>query len=110
MTANTETLTDVRDASAPAPTRAESYDARAIEAKWRERWQRDQLYRVDDAAPGGKWFSLTMYPYPSGTLHIGHWFAFVAPDVFARLQRMRGYNVLFPMGFDAFGLGRKHTR
>ncbi len=45
-----------------------------------------------------------MYPYPSGTLHIGHWFAFVAPDVFARLQRMRGYNVLFPMGFDAFGL------
>ncbi len=50
------------------------------------------------------WYSLTMYPYPSGTLHIGHWYAFAIPDVFARLQRMRGYNVLFPMGFDAFGL------
>ena len=45
-----------------------------------------------------------MYPYPSGVLHIGHWYAFAVPDVFARLQRMRGYNVLFPMGFDAFGL------
>jgi leucyl-tRNA synthetase len=45
-----------------------------------------------------------MYPYPSGVLHIGHWYAFAVPDVFARLQRMRGHNVLFPMGFDAFGL------
>ena len=62
------------------------------------------LYRVDDDAPGQKWYSLTMYPYPSGMLHIGHWYAFAVPDVFARLQRMRGYNVLFPMGFDAFGL------
>jgi leucyl-tRNA synthetase len=45
-----------------------------------------------------------MYPYPSGVLHVGHWYAFAVPDVFARLQRMRGYNVMFPMGFDAFGL------
>ena len=48
--------------------------------------------------------SLTMYPYPSGMLHVGHWYAFAVPDVFARFQRMNGYNVLFPMGFDAFGL------
>ena len=85
-------------------THAERYDAPAIERKWRERWDRDQLYRVDDDAPGEKWYSLTMYPYPSGVLHIGHWYAFAVPDVFARLQRMRGHNVLFPMGFDAFGL------
>src|SRR5690242_1641273 len=83
---------------------AERYDANAIEQKWRERWQRDELYRTRDDAPGDKWYSLTMYPYPSGVLHIGHWYAFAIPDVFARLQRMRGYNVLFPMGFDAFGL------
>jgi leucyl-tRNA synthetase len=80
------------------------YDPAVIEPKWRARWEADELYRVDDDAPGEKWYSLTMYPYPSGVLHIGHWFAFVAPDIFARLQRMRGKNVLFPMGFDAFGL------
>ena len=80
------------------------YNPAHIEPKWRARWELDELYRVDDDAPGEKWYSLTMYPYPSGVLHIGHWFAFVAPDIFARLQRMRGHNVLFPMGFDAFGL------
>jgi leucyl-tRNA synthetase len=97
----TETITHHPSPITPISDR---YDPAAIEAKWRERWDRDDLYRVDDDAPGEKWYSLTMYPYPSGVLHIGHWFAFVAPDIFARLQRMRGYNVLFPMGFDAFGL------
>jgi len=80
------------------------YDAAEIEARWRARWEADDLYRTDDDAPGEKWYSLTMYPYPSGTLHVGHWYAFAVPDVFARRQRMAGYNVLFPMGFDAFGL------
>ncbi len=83
---------------------AHAYDPAVIEPRWRERWNEAAIYRVDDDAPGDKWFSLTMYPYPSGILHVGHWFAFAVPDVFARLQRMRGYNVLFPMGFDAFGL------
>jgi leucyl-tRNA synthetase len=83
---------------------SERYDPAAIEPKWRERWEADRLYEADDDAPEPKWYSLTMYPYPSGTLHVGHWYAFAVPDVFARLQRMRGYNVLFPMGFDAFGL------
>ena len=83
---------------------AERYDPAAIEPKWRDRWEADRLYETDDGAPGAKWYSLTMYPYPSGTLHVGHWYAFAVPDVFARRQRMRGYNVLFPMGFDAFGL------
>ncbi|MGI9255068.1 MAG: leucine--tRNA ligase, partial [Thermomicrobiales bacterium] len=80
------------------------YDAHAVEAKWRDRWAADQIYKVDDDAPGDKWYSLTMYPYPSGILHVGHWYAFAIPDAYARLQRMRGWNVLFPMGFDAFGL------
>ncbi len=80
------------------------YDPMAVEAKWRQRWEADRLYAVDDASPLPKWYSLTMYPYPSGVLHVGHWYAFAVPDVYARLQRMRGYNVLFPMGFDAFGL------
>jgi len=83
---------------------AHRYDHTAIEPTWRERWQSAAIYAVDDDAPGAKWYSLTMYPYPSGILHVGHWYAFAIPDTFARLQRMRGYNVLFPMGFDAFGL------
>ncbi|HEV2128966.1 MAG TPA: leucine--tRNA ligase [Thermomicrobiales bacterium] len=75
-----------------------------IEPKWRERWQEAAIYQVDDNAPEPKWYSLTMYPYPSGTLHVGHWYAFVGPDIYARAKRMQGYKVLFPMGFDAFGL------
>ncbi len=93
--------------SAPDPTAFEDahrYDPSVIEPTWRAAWESAAIYAVDDDAPGPKWFSLTMYPYPSGVLHVGHWYAFAVPDVFARLQRMRGYNVLFPMGFDAFGL------
>jgi leucyl-tRNA synthetase len=74
------------------------------EQKWRERWSEAAIYTVADETPEPNWFSLTMYPYPSGTLHVGHWYAFVAPDIVARMKRMQGNNVLFPMGFDAFGL------
>jgi len=80
------------------------YKADEIESRWRERWEADRLYETPNDSDRPKWYSLTMYPYPSGILHIGHWYAFAVPDVFARFQRMRGYNVLFPMGFDAFGL------
>src|SRR3954469_12944739 len=79
------------------------YDPSLIEPKWRARWESDRLYKTSDDGEGEKWYSLTMYPYPSGTLHVGHWYAFAIPDVFARFKRMNGYNVLFPMGFDAFG-------
>jgi leucyl-tRNA synthetase len=82
----------------------QEYDHSSIEMKWRDRWEADELYRTHDDDERPKWYSLTMYPYPSGTLHVGHWYAFAVPDVFARFQRMKGYNVLFPMGFDAFGL------
>ena len=80
------------------------YEAAGVEARWRERWAQDKLYQVreDDRRP--RWYELHMYPYPSGDLHIGHWYAMSGADIHARLRRMQGYNVLHPMGFDAFGL------
>ena len=80
------------------------YDPREIDAKWQRRWADDALYQVRDDDPRPRWYALTMYPYPSGDLHIGHWYAMAPSDAHARFMRMRGYNVLHPMGFDAFGL------
>ena len=80
------------------------YDAREIDRKWQERWERDHINQVMDDDPRPKWYELTMYPYPSGDLHIGHWYALAPSDCHARFRRMQGYNVLHPMGFDAFGL------
>ena len=80
------------------------YDPQGLERKWHARWEADGLYRVPDDDPRPKWYALTMYPYPSGDLHIGHWYAMAPSDAHARFMRMRGYNVLHPMGFDAFGL------
>ena len=87
-----------------AEGRIERYDAPAIEEKWQARWERDGLYEANDDDPRPKYYFLTMYPYPSGDLHIGHWYAETPPDTKARYMRMKGYNVLFPYGFDAFGL------
>ncbi len=80
------------------------YDHKAIEARWQKKWEETGLYRskVDWSKP--KHYAVTMLPYPSGDLHIGHWFAMTPSDARARYMRMKGYNVLFPMGFDAFGL------
>ncbi|MCD6344080.1 MAG: class I tRNA ligase family protein [Anaerolineae bacterium] len=82
----------------------EPYRPQEIEPKWQQKWEADKLYRavVDHSRP--KFYALTMLPYPSGDLHIGHWYAMAPSDVRARLKRMQGFNVLFPMGFDAFGL------
>ena len=81
-----------------------AYQPTEIEPKWQARWEKDGLYQsnIDPSKP--KHYALTMLPYPSGDLHIGHWYAMTPPDARARFMRMRGFNVLFPMGFDAFGL------
>ena len=81
MATTTETVTRTAVTASTLPLHPERYDPAVIEEKWRERWERDDLYRVDDDAPGEKWYSLTMYPYPSGVLHIGHWYAFPTPAV-----------------------------
>ncbi|HEY8491792.1 MAG TPA: leucine--tRNA ligase, partial [Dehalococcoidia bacterium] len=83
---------------------AERYNPREIERKWQARWEADGLYRTPDESDRPNWYALTMFPYTSGDLHIGHWYAMAPSDARARFRRMQGYNVLFPMGFDAFGL------
>ncbi len=80
------------------------YNPSEIEPKWQARWDADGLYNSDIDPARPKHYALTMLPYPSGDLHIGHWYAMTPSDARARFMRMRGYNVLFPMGFDAFGL------
>jgi leucyl-tRNA synthetase len=80
------------------------YHPQEIEARWQKKWENDGLYRSLINKDRPKYYALTMLPYPSGDLHIGHWYAITPSDAHARYKRMSGYNVLFPMGFDAFGL------
>ena len=80
------------------------WDPVEVDRKWQSRWAADGLHTVRDDDPRPKWYELTMYPYPSGDVHIGHWYAMAPSDAHARFRKMQGYNVLHPMGFDAFGL------
>ncbi|OGO42672.1 MAG: leucine--tRNA ligase [Chloroflexi bacterium RBG_16_57_9] len=82
----------------------EKYNPQAIEARWQKQWAEDKLYEAHKDPSRPKFYFLTMYPYPSGDLHIGHWYAMAPSDTAARYRRMQGYNVLFPIGFDSFGL------
>lgn len=106
----------VSKARKPAPTKSKrtevrnplaadkSFNPQVFEPKWQAKWEADKLYRSVINESKKKHYALTMLPYPSGDLHIGHWYAMTPSDARARFKRMQGYNVLFPMGFDAFGL------
>lgn len=81
------------------------FDSESIEKKWSQKWQEEGIYNtVERDQNKEKEYVLVEWPYPSGNLHIGHWYAFAVPDIYARYRRMNGKQVLFPMGFDAFGL------
>ncbi|HEY8298626.1 MAG TPA: leucine--tRNA ligase [Candidatus Baltobacteraceae bacterium] len=83
---------------------AEIYDFRSVERKWQQRWEERAIYRASEDDAREKYYVLEMLPYPSGDLHVGHAKNYSIGDAVARMHRMLGYNVLHPMGWDAFGL------
>ena len=81
------------------------YDFRKIEKKWQKYWSENQTFAVYEDQKKTKFYVLDMFPYPSGAgLHVGHPLGYIASDIYARYKKLKGYNVLHPMGYDSFGL------
>lgn len=81
------------------------YNFREIEKRWQQSWKENAVYRVENSSDKKKFYVLDMFPYPSGAgLHVGHPLGYIASDIYSRYKRLQGYNVLHPMGFDAYGL------